>query len=68
MSEWELQTCMHGIEEDLDYHSCQYCQRIARNLGYKVITTGPEILRKTYIFTSKEQVEELKKKRNKKKK
>ena len=63
MSTWDerLLTCMHGVEEDLDYHSCQYCQRIAKGLGYEVITDGAQCLRKTYLFTSQKQVNKLKK-------
>lgn len=63
MREWDLKTCMHGIEEDLDFHSCQYCQKIAKGLGYKVKTDGPECLRQTYIFESQEQVDKLRKKK-----
>jgi hypothetical protein len=29
--------CIHGIREDLDYHSCSECQDIARKAGKKVI-------------------------------
>ena len=65
MNSWDdyRQVCMHGISEGDDYHSCTKCQTVARKLGYKVITTGPECHRKTYIFTSQEQIDKLKKKK-----
>jgi len=62
MRSWDeyQKTCMHGVKEGLDFHSCDECQQIASKLGYEVIQTGPECHRKTYIFTSQEQVDGLK--------
>jgi len=51
---WDFQTCVHGITEGLDSHSCSACQALARRLSYDM--TGG----KTYIFT-KEAYNELKK-------
>ena len=50
---------MHNIREDLDFHSCDECQFIAKRLGEEVLTTGPMCRRKTYIYTSQKQVDEL---------
>ena len=57
MGTWaeHLWTCMHGIQEGLDSHSCCRCQEIAKELGYT--TENGE----TYIFTSQAQVNLLKK-------
>jgi len=57
MGTWaeHLWTCMHGIQEGLDSHSCAKCQKIAKELGY---TTEKD---ETYIFTSQAQVNLLKK-------
>jgi hypothetical protein len=56
MSTWDdyRKTCMHGIREDLDSHSCSKCQEIAQELGYD---TSKGI---TYIFTSQAQINKLK--------
>ena len=61
MRVWEdyTRTCMHGIKEGLDYHSCTKCETIARKLGKKLFTSDPEPQRKTYIFTSQLQVDKL---------
>jgi hypothetical protein len=45
MSEWIKRTCMHGIQEELDWHECLECRLIAEGLGYEWIQH-----RQTYIF------------------
>jgi hypothetical protein len=61
MGSWNRLMCMHGITEDLDFHSCSKCQQIAAELEMDV-SNG-----QTYIFTSKAQVNRFKKKLKKEK-
>jgi hypothetical protein len=37
--------CMHGVQEELDWHECPECQRIAEDMGWEWI---PHI--STFIF------------------
>ena len=56
-----LLICMHNVVEDLDFHSCNKCQRIAKDIGLEVKTTGPMVNRITYLFESQEHVDDVKK-------
>lgn len=42
---WKLRTCMHGVQEELDWHDCPGCEAIAEELGLKWIDR-----RQTYIY------------------
>lgn len=42
---WEFLTCVHGVQEGLDSHSCCTCQTMAVKLGYDTSNS------RTYIFT-----------------
>lgn len=46
MTAYELKTCIHGVQENLDYHPCEKCAMIAILFGWKVV---PRVT--TYIFT-----------------
>lgn len=48
---WTFLTCVHGIQEGLDSHSCSECQSIARECNFDM-SNG-----KTYIFTSQKQID-----------
>lgn len=49
---------MHGVTEDLDFHSCLKCQDIAREIGLQ-FNNG-----ETYIFTSEQQIQRVKEREN----
>lgn len=51
---WKKMVCVHGIEEGLDAHDCIECQDIARECDFDM-SKG-----KTYIFTSQQQITNLK--------
>jgi hypothetical protein len=56
---WDFLTCVHGIQEGLDSHSCSDCQEIAKKCKYDT-SKG-----QTYIFVSQKQIDkELKKSSN----
>jgi len=42
---WVKRTCMHNIQEELDYHECIECRKMAEALNYEWIP-----YRQTYIF------------------
>lgn len=42
---WERLTCMHGVIEELDYHDCDECKKIAIKEGEEWIDR-----RQTYIY------------------
>ena len=46
-SSWDdfKKTCMHGVEEELDWHECSECKKIAEEMGWEWI---PNVV--TYIF------------------
>jgi hypothetical protein len=46
MRNGEKRTCMHGIQEEMDWHECYECRKIAEALNYEWIP-----YRQTYIFT-----------------
>ena len=45
MSEWIKRTCVHGVQEELDWHDCEKCRAIAEALNYEWIP-----YRQTYLF------------------
>ena len=42
----KLRVCVHGVKENLDWHDCHKCRKIAKRLEWEWIPK-----RKTYIFT-----------------
>lgn len=42
---WDLKTCMHGVQEELDWHDCPGCRAIAERLGLEWIDR-----RQTWIY------------------
>lgn len=44
-TQWERLTCKHGITEELDYHACSECKKLAIEEG-KTWING----RQTYIY------------------
>ena len=65
MGSWDRWTCMHGIREELDYHDCGECQKIARKLE---LSFEDDMFGGTpsYIFTSQKQVDKLLKEKKEK--
>lgn len=55
---WKFRTCMHGVQEELDWHDCDGCKAIAEELGLEWIDRRqtwiylemPVELRETHVF------------------
>lgn len=57
---WDSLTCIHGITEGVDSHSCKACQDIARDVFNFEVTPGKTwIFTKEYLKDNKEEAEKI---------